>query len=177
MARGRKPKPTKLKILAGNPGQRPLNHNEPKPDATMPKCPAWLSAEAKAVWRQVGKELHRIGVLTIVDANVLAAYCVAFATFKVASEQLDRDGLTYVSERGLVKTHPANNIRSDAMRSMWGVCTSGLPAQPIAEPRIWSGRIKRMFGWDGGAGKALGMPRTPSAASQRRRKRILHMGN
>jgi len=29
---GRKPKPTALKIIEGNPGKRPLNKNEPKPD-------------------------------------------------------------------------------------------------------------------------------------------------
>ena len=28
--RGRKPKPTALKVLEGNPGGRPLNLNEPK---------------------------------------------------------------------------------------------------------------------------------------------------
>lgn len=36
--RGRKPKPTALKVLEGNPGKRPLNKNEPnlkrkRPDA------------------------------------------------------------------------------------------------------------------------------------------------
>ena len=29
--RGRKPKPTALKILEGNPGKRPINENEPIP--------------------------------------------------------------------------------------------------------------------------------------------------
>lgn len=30
-ARGRKPKPTALKVLEGNPGKRPLNDHEPIP--------------------------------------------------------------------------------------------------------------------------------------------------
>ncbi|MEQ8198694.1 MAG: phage terminase small subunit P27 family, partial [Clostridiaceae bacterium] len=30
--RGRKPKPTAIKVLEGNPGKRPLNKNEPKPE-------------------------------------------------------------------------------------------------------------------------------------------------
>ena len=47
---GRKPKPTSLKVLEGNPGKRQLNPNEPKPDASVPKCPAWLSKEAKREW-------------------------------------------------------------------------------------------------------------------------------
>ena len=29
--RGRKPKPTAVKVLEGNPGKRSLNTNEPKP--------------------------------------------------------------------------------------------------------------------------------------------------
>ena len=45
--RGRKPKPTNLKVLEGNPGQRPLNDNEPKPGKKAPTCAAWLEPEAK----------------------------------------------------------------------------------------------------------------------------------
>ena len=37
--RGRKPKPTVLKELEGNPGRRPLNKNEPKPNKKAPRCP------------------------------------------------------------------------------------------------------------------------------------------
>ena len=45
--RGRKPKPTALKVLEGNPGKRPLNENEPKPENKAPRCPSWLEQEAK----------------------------------------------------------------------------------------------------------------------------------
>jgi hypothetical protein len=31
--RGRRPKPTRLKVLTGNPGKRRLNATEPKPEA------------------------------------------------------------------------------------------------------------------------------------------------
>ena len=34
--RGRKPVPTALKKLRGNPGKRPLNDAEPKPDVVVP---------------------------------------------------------------------------------------------------------------------------------------------
>ena len=43
--RGRKPKPTALKVLEGNPGKRPLNENEPIPPKGSIKCPSWLLPE------------------------------------------------------------------------------------------------------------------------------------
>jgi len=46
MAR-RKPKPTALKKLEGNPGKRKLNTKEPMPGKGMPDCPKWLLPEAK----------------------------------------------------------------------------------------------------------------------------------
>lgn len=45
--RGRKPKPTAVKMLEGNPGKRSLNAGEPKPEKKAPRCPSWLEDEAK----------------------------------------------------------------------------------------------------------------------------------
>ena len=45
--RGRKPTPTAIKELEGNPGKRPLNAKEPKPVKKAPSCPKWLEPEAK----------------------------------------------------------------------------------------------------------------------------------
>ena len=42
---GRKPKPTAIKKLEGNPGKRKLNTKEPIPAKGMPECPQWLLAE------------------------------------------------------------------------------------------------------------------------------------
>ena len=71
--RGRKPKPTAVKELEGNPGKRPLNELEPKPKKKAPKCPGWLDAEAKTEWRRVAKQLEELGVLTEVDMAAFAA--------------------------------------------------------------------------------------------------------
>ena len=52
---GRKPKPTAVKKLEGNPGKRKLNTKEPVPAKGMPDCPEWLLPEAMRVlvspWR------------------------------------------------------------------------------------------------------------------------------
>ena len=66
-------KPTRLRILEGNPSKRPLPNNEPQPDPTMPECPDWLMADAKEEWHRVAPELHRIGLLTIVDQTAWPA--------------------------------------------------------------------------------------------------------
>ncbi len=49
---GRKPTPTRLKLLRNNPGKRPLNPDEPQPEATLPEPPAHLSDEAKCEWQR-----------------------------------------------------------------------------------------------------------------------------
>ncbi len=56
--RGRKPKPTALKVLEGNPGKRPLNLNEPKPEKKAPKCPSWLEPEAKKRMEKDDKDIR-----------------------------------------------------------------------------------------------------------------------
>lgn len=89
---GRPAKPTPLKILTGNPGKRPLNNAEPKPSATAPKCPTWLDPEAKRLWKELAPELERLGLLTCVDGGSLAAYCQAWAEFRLATETLRREG-------------------------------------------------------------------------------------
>jgi hypothetical protein len=40
--RGRKPKPTALKRLDGNPGKRGYNHDEPVLPEGLPDCPGHL---------------------------------------------------------------------------------------------------------------------------------------
>ena len=50
---GRKPKPTALKKLEGNPGKRKLNTKEPIPAKGMLNCPEWLLPEAKKEWENL----------------------------------------------------------------------------------------------------------------------------
>ena len=53
--RGRKPKPTAVKVLEGNPDKRSLNTAEPKPEKKAPRCPSWLEDEAKKEWKRMSK--------------------------------------------------------------------------------------------------------------------------
>jgi len=92
---GRKPKPTKLKILEGNPGRRPLNLNEPDPLPIAPECPDWLPDEAKKLWHRLAPELERIGLLKIIDGIALEGLCVSYAIWKKAVEFIKKNGTTY----------------------------------------------------------------------------------
>jgi len=103
--RGPPPKPTRLKRFQGNPGKRPLNKREPQPRRATPRCPAWLSPKAKKVWKRMVPELGRIGVLTVIDGEALAAFCQTYVRWQAAEEFLDQHGDVYPvrDERGRIK--------------------------------------------------------------------------
>jgi P27 family predicted phage terminase small subunit len=67
--------------LAGNPGKRPLNQNEPEPQPGEPGMPPYLSAAAKAKWQQLTPILLGMGVLTVADGDALALYCETWANY------------------------------------------------------------------------------------------------
>ena len=92
--RGRKPKPTALKELEGNPGKRPLNTHEPQPEKKAPSCPKWLEPEARKEWRRLAPYMERIGILTEADRTAFASYCQAYARWKDAEEFMTRSGQT-----------------------------------------------------------------------------------
>ena len=101
--KGRKPKPTALKMLEGNPGKRPLNDKEPQPEKKAPRCPSWLAPEAKKEWKRMSKTLETIGVLTQVDMTAFAGYCQAYARWKEAEEFLSKHGTIFKTPSGYGK--------------------------------------------------------------------------
>lgn len=106
MAGGRPRKSAALKILTGNPGKRAAGGPGPRPDATPPKCPAWLSAAAKKVWKATQPELTRLGLLSCVDGPALAAYCQAAAELELATRALEEEG-RFITVGGEWVTPPA----------------------------------------------------------------------
>jgi P27 family predicted phage terminase small subunit len=84
--RGRKPVPTALKILRGNPGQRPLNLNEPQPEALEAKVPPELAAlddkEARKEWRRTIVPAIERRQITAADRAVALAHCLLWAEWR-----------------------------------------------------------------------------------------------
>lgn len=115
--RGRKPKPTALKLLEGNPGKRALPRDEPRPAAGLPTCPTHLCAKARREWRRIGQELAAVGMITRVDRAALAAYCAAYARWADAETKAQEQGIL-VKTNGQVMTNPYIRVAESAMKLM-----------------------------------------------------------
>lgn len=140
---GRKPKPTKLKELAGNPGKRALNKSEPKysapDDLRVPR--GRLSAEGQRLWKILAPQLAQAGVITQADLPALEMLCNHYAVARMALEMInapsrlvvdavDADGnvvpgLAVVMENGIlgttkdgtIKKHPAVSVFMENSRA------------------------------------------------------------
>ena len=115
-ARGRKPKPTALKVLEGNPGKRPLNDHEPIPPKGELKCPSWLLPEAKKEWKRLASSLEAMGVLTMADLTAFAGYCQAYARWKEAEEFITQHGSIFKTPSGYVQQVPQVSIAQQNLK-------------------------------------------------------------
>ena len=130
---GRRPKPTALRLVTGNPGKRAVNKKEPKPKRVIPSCPAYLSDSGKVAWGRLCVLLDRMGILTEADSLALERLCDCYAEIIECRLLVERDGRTYssvttrtTSEEGeattvediksLLKANPAVAMMADADR-------------------------------------------------------------
>ncbi|MEM5297646.1 phage terminase small subunit P27 family [Burkholderia sp. JPY481] len=108
-----RPKPTALRVIEGNRGGRPLPKHEPKPRRGLPPAPPHLDTRARAEWNRLVPELHSIGMLTVIDGGVLAAYCMAYSRWIEAEDAIarmkERDQLTGAL---MIKTTNGNAIQN-----------------------------------------------------------------
>lgn len=92
MIRGRKPTPTALKKLRGNPGKRGLPKGEPQlaVDPGLASPPAWLAKDryASAEWVRLAPELIEKGVLTVGDRAAFEGYCRLYGRWRRLEEKL-----------------------------------------------------------------------------------------
>jgi P27 family predicted phage terminase small subunit len=91
MKTGRPPKPTALKLLAGNPGNRHLNENEPNPvllqNLTAPRS---LDRVGKKFWNEYALKLQRVRVLSDLDACLLEMAAERWSLYKRATKELKK---------------------------------------------------------------------------------------
>jgi P27 family predicted phage terminase small subunit len=96
---GPKPKPTRLKILTGNPGCRPLPTGEPQPEVGLPRCPARFKGDARKLWNQFARQLTACGIATKLDATALEMLVDQHQAYTAASAQVLKTGPVWL-ERG-----------------------------------------------------------------------------
>lgn len=117
--KGRKPKPTAMRLLEGNREHRPLPDDEPQPDVFLPKPPDHLDDEAQAEWLRIGPKLVRLGVMTELDTAALSAYCVAWSRHVDAEKNLRKYGMVLVSKStGNPVLSPYYRVATQALADM-----------------------------------------------------------
>jgi P27 family predicted phage terminase small subunit len=105
--RGRKPTPTALRIVRGNPGKRPLPRDEAQlPPAVEAPPPRELAGDAGALaeWLRLEPMLRTSRVLTDGDRAALVAACQQWSRYLTASAEVQTGGL-------LVKPTPRSKAR------------------------------------------------------------------
>jgi len=114
--RGPAPKPTALKLIAGNPGKRDLNLDEavPAPMASH-DAPPEVAADPRAasIWARLVPDLAACGLARSVDWPILTRYVLKLSRWIFLSEEIRRiqsekpssKGTTYpiLDEKGKVK--------------------------------------------------------------------------
>jgi P27 family predicted phage terminase small subunit len=99
--RGRKPKPTKLKLVEGNPGKRAISDKEPQP-ASVASPPSWVIDDQVALteWQRLAPELESLGLLTNLDQLVFGMYCDAVSRFRLARDAVQKIGPLVKAKKG-----------------------------------------------------------------------------
>src|ERR1043165_3323152 len=146
--RGRRPTPTRLKVLTGNPGKRPLNPDEPHPEVCVPECPPELGPVARQEWHRLVDELVALGLLTNLDRAALAAYCGAYALWADATVQIEKYGAMIKSPTGFPIQSPYLAIANRQAEIMMRIASefgftpasrSRISAPALTGPDLFSG--------------------------------------
>jgi P27 family predicted phage terminase small subunit len=105
-----------MKKLAGNPGKRPLNENEPQPRAASARVPHGLTPGAQKYWRGMARDLIALEVLTVSDVPAFILMAEHYAVARQAAHDLVQDGklkLTVIDTNGNERKAPLLQVLRD----------------------------------------------------------------
>lgn len=150
MIRGRRPTPTNLRLLQGNPQKRAIPKGEMNPRIAEddPEPPSFLKGYAADEWRSASRELRYLGVLAVIDTMTFAAYCQSVARWRLAEEALQRmvdndkvmNGFIIKRQNGEAGTNPlVTAARRAAVEMLRFASEFGMT--PVARARIASGIV------------------------------------
>lgn len=104
-----------------------LNKKKMNTEFTIPKD---IEKDAVEYMQNVLQNLEDNGVLENVDSAALTMLARNYSMFIKASKQLEKDGLTVISDRGNLSPHPAIKIAKDAQtQAMKVMAEFGLTAK------------------------------------------------
>ena len=133
--RGRKPRPSHLKLLDGNPGRQKLNPHEPQPPKRAPTCPAHLCPAAKSEWKRLAGQLSGLRILTELDRAALAAYCQAYGRWVEAERKLHETPMLLKLPSGYVQQNPWLTIANKQLELMHKYL-SEFGLSPVSRSRV-----------------------------------------
>lgn len=155
--RGRKPKPTHLKVLDGNPGKRPFDPNKPKPPRRAPTCPSHLCPSAKAEWKRLASQLASLGILSELDRGAMAAYCQAYGRWVEAERKLQETPMLLKMPSGYVQQNPWLTIANKQLELMHKYL-SEFGLSPVSRSRVSTKPLNRSSKFAGLLGQRPWLP-------------------
>lgn len=144
--RGRKPVPTMLRKLHGNPRKVALPKHEPQPVGDLSDAPEWLTNDQKLEWAHAVANAPP-GLLKLVDRSALAAWAVAVDLHRQAVVAQSTVPLLVrvrtkatmgQNDPGVPTASPYINIINQQAKVMLKAA-SELGFTPVSRPRIYAG--------------------------------------
>jgi P27 family predicted phage terminase small subunit len=121
--RGRKPKPTEVKRLAGNPGKRPLNNREPvqpaPPDA-FDGPPDELTQDLIATkeWMRLAPMLRKSRQISESDRSVLIAVCLEWSKYMEAMGIVRMSSMIIKTSSGYRQINPYLSVATKSLSNL-----------------------------------------------------------
>lgn len=120
--RGPKPTPTALLKLRGS-WRAKGRGEEPEPPVSIPTAPKFLKGEALAEWDRITVLLAKVGCVAEQDRALLSAYCIEWARYVRANNQLRFvRSLLATTTRGTKMAHPLIRVSDRALANMLRIC-------------------------------------------------------
>jgi len=121
--RGRKPISTSQKLLAGNPGKRRINRDEPSPpplepsvfDTPPPELDGNLRAQTE--WLYQAPKLRQARQISASDKSALIALCLEWSRYLEALRRLELRGMVIPAPSGYPMPNPYLSIATRALQS------------------------------------------------------------
>jgi P27 family predicted phage terminase small subunit len=140
---GRKPKPTAIKVAAGNLGKRKLNTAEP--DFGLVKnidCPEWLTGHAREMWELQAPLLCKQQVLQATDVQNLIAYCAVWGNYRAAQDELTKNGPVVEGAQGGPTKNPAATVVKESL-TLLNSYSALLGLDPSSRQRLHGPKSKK----------------------------------